>query len=117
MLLSGVTTVPPRGIVILLTVIPELTKELFGMSLKVLRAAEITQDSNVLLVSVWVCVRYTSPGFPQKTVVPLLVKYFPAPVSALTMIPLPVRSKLSPDTSSSIFLDTELTINGKRSAI
>ena len=51
-MLSGVTTDPPRGIVILLTVIPELTKAVFGMSLNVLREPEIILDSNVLLVIV-----------------------------------------------------------------
>ena len=51
-MLSGVTTDPPRGIVILLTVIPELTKAEFGISLNVLRAPEITPDTIVLLVSV-----------------------------------------------------------------
>ena len=72
---------------------------------------------NVLLVNVCVCVKYTSPGESQNTADPLLVKYFPAPVSPLTTIPLPVNSKLSPDTISSIFFEIALTINGKRSAI
>ena len=51
-MLSGVTTDPPRGIVILLTVIPELTRAEFGISVKVLRAPDITLVSIVLLVSV-----------------------------------------------------------------
>jgi len=43
-LLSGVVTVPPRGIVIPLIVIPELMRALFGILLKVLLVPEILHD-------------------------------------------------------------------------
>ena len=52
MLLSGVVTVPPRAIVDPLTVIPEFTREVFGMFDKVLTEPEITQESKVLFVRV-----------------------------------------------------------------
>jgi hypothetical protein len=55
--LSGVVTVPPRAIVVPLTVIPELTKALLGILVKVLREPEIIEDSMVLFVIVCACVR------------------------------------------------------------
>ena len=54
---SGVTTVPPRGIDAPLILIPELIKAVFGKLVMVLRVPEIMEDSIVLFVSVWVCVR------------------------------------------------------------
>ena len=113
----GVTTLPPRAIEEPLIVRVEFDNALFGILVNVLLDPEIILFSKVLLVNVCVCVKYTSPGESQNTVAPSLLRYLPAPVSPLTTIPLPVNSKLSPDTISSIFFEIALTINGKRSAI
>ena len=51
-MLSGVITDPPKEIVVPLTVIPELTRALFGMLVNTVLDPEITQFSNVLLVIV-----------------------------------------------------------------
>ena len=56
-LLSGVVTDPPKATVVPLTVIPELTRALFGILVRVLLLAEIVQLSKVLLVSVCVWVK------------------------------------------------------------
>ena len=107
----GVTTLPPRAIAEPLTVIVEFERALFGMLLSVLDDPEIIHEVNVLLVNVWFWFRYTSPGVPHNTEVPSLDRYLPAPVSPLITILLPDSSRLSPETSSSIFWETALTIN------
>ena len=99
----GVVTDPPRAIAAPFTCIVEFERAAFGMLERVLADPEITHEVKVLFSKTWFCVRYTSPGVPHETTVPLLVRYFPAPVSPLMTILLPDNSKLSPEISSSIF--------------
>ena len=61
--------------------IPGFTRALFGILVNVLIDPEMTELSRVLLRRVCVWVRYTSPGLPQETTVPSLVRYLPAPLS------------------------------------
>ena len=115
---SVVVTDPPRAIVVPLIVIEEFSRLSLVIFVIVFAVPEILQLLKILSLIVCTPVKNTSPVKSHSITEPLLFKNWPSkPISPSIIIPLPVKSKLSPEINSSIFLELGFTIKGKRSAI